>query len=99
MPKKPTVAGLQRINVGQVDEINHLRAVVDQRERDIKALREKQETELKAYRAQITVLLGDRDRLTATVEILSRRLMSPAAEHDVTRGGWRGANRNLESLR
>jgi multidrug resistance efflux pump len=42
-----------------------------------------------ALEAQIVVLQSDRDRLTATVEILSRRLASPAADRDVTRGGWR----------
>lgn len=39
--------------------------------------------------AQISVLLGDRDRLTATVEILARRLASPSADRDATRAGWR----------
>jgi len=38
------------------------------------------------------VLLGDRDALTRTIEVLSRRLASPAADRDPYRAGWRGAN-------
>lgn len=41
--------------------------------------------------AQIKVLQSDRDRLTTAVEVLSRRIVSPAAERDVTRAGWRYA--------
>lgn len=39
--------------------------------------------------AQLSVLRGDRARLTATIEILSRRLASPDAENDLARAGQR----------
>ena len=38
------------------------------------------------------VLQGDRDALTRTIEVLSRRLASPAADRNPYRAGWRGAN-------
>jgi chromosome segregation ATPase len=47
----------------------------------------------------IMVLQSDRDRLTATVETLSRRLASPAADEDPTRAGWRAGNAALEQYR
>jgi chromosome segregation ATPase len=42
--------------------------------------------------ARIGVLESDRDRLTTVVEVLARRLMSPTAEHDRSRAGWRALN-------
>lgn len=39
--------------------------------------------------AQIEVLSSDRDRLTTVVEVLSRRIVSPRAETDARRAGWR----------
>ena len=48
-----------------------------------------------AYEAHTIVLQGDRDALTRVVEVLSRRLASPAADHDPSRGGWRSANKNM----
>lgn len=38
------------------------------------------------------VLQGDRDRLTAALELCTRRLASPYAERQLARAGWRGAN-------
>jgi hypothetical protein len=38
---------------------------------------------------KLMVAHSDRDRLTTTVEILARRIVSPAAESDPTRAGWR----------
>ena len=46
-----------------------------------------------AVEAHNLVLQSDRDRLTATIEALSRRLASPTAERDASRAGWRAANR------
>lgn len=39
--------------------------------------------------AHIGVLQGDRDALTRTIEVLSRRLASPGADKDPARAGWR----------
>lgn len=39
--------------------------------------------------SRIGVLESDRDRLTTAVEVLARRLVSPAAEKDRSRAGWR----------
>lgn len=39
--------------------------------------------------SRIGVLQSDRDRLTTVVEVLARRLMSPIAEMDQSRAGWR----------
>lgn len=50
------------------------------------------ESRLQQQASQIAVLSSDRDRLTATVESLARRLASPTAETDRTRAGWRHAN-------
>lgn len=47
--------------------------------------------QLQKLHNHITVLQGDRDRLTAIVESLARRLASPSADYDPNRGGWRGA--------
>jgi chromosome segregation ATPase len=47
----------------------------------------------------ILVLQSDRDRLTATIEVLSRRLASPAADEDPTRAGWRAGNAALQEYR
>lgn len=41
------------------------------------------------YEAHIAVLQGDRDALTRTIEVLSRRLASPQADRDPVRAGWR----------
>ncbi len=46
---------------------------------------------------QLAVLQSDRDRLTATVEVLSRRLASPTADKDARRAGWRHANTLMPS--
>lgn len=40
------------------------------------------------------VLASDRDRLTTAVEVLARRIVSPAAETDPTRAGWRHVRRS-----
>lgn len=39
--------------------------------------------------SRIGVLESDRDRLTTVVEVLARRLVSPQAELDRSRAGWR----------
>jgi hypothetical protein len=49
--------------------------------------------EFDAVAAHNQVLQSDRDRLTATIESLARRLASPTAERDASRAGWRAANR------
>ncbi len=46
--------------------------------------------------SRIGVLESDRDRLTTVVEVLARRLMSPAAEKDRSRAGWRAMNDNFQ---
>lgn len=43
-------------------------------------------------KAREVVLLGDRDALTRALEVCTRRLASPTAEMDPSRGGWRSAN-------
>lgn len=43
--------------------------------------------------ARNMVLQSDRDRLTATIEVLARRLASPLSETDPSRAGWRSENR------
>lgn len=42
--------------------------------------------------SQLAVLQSDRDRLTAALEVCTRRLASPAADQDATRAGWRYAS-------
>jgi len=49
--------------------------------------------------AHIQVLLSDRDRLTAAIEILSRRLASPTADKHAHRAGWRAQNETPFPLR
>lgn len=44
-----------------------------------------------SYESHIAVLQGDRDALTRTIEVLSRRLASPGADKDPARAGWRAA--------
>ena len=51
----------------------------------------------KSFQDRLMVLQSDRDRLTATVEILARRLASPSADHDPARAGWRAANASIAS--
>lgn len=46
--------------------------------------------------SRIGVLESDRDRLTTVVEVLARRLMSPAAEKDRSRAGWRALTNQME---
>lgn len=41
----------------------------------------------------VVVLLSDRDRLTAALEVLTRRFASPHAEQDPSRAGWRASAR------
>jgi len=48
--------------------------------------------ELDAAHDHLTVLKSDRDRLTVALEVCTRRLASPGADRDLTRGGWRAAN-------
>lgn len=57
-------------------------------------VRVEQEHAIRMQQAQdhIAVLQGDRDALTRTIEVLSRRLASPAADLNVTRAGYRYAN-------
>jgi len=38
------------------------------------------------------VLLGDRDALTRALEVCARRLASPIADKDPSRGGWRAVS-------
>ena len=51
--------------------------------------RESAERRVKEQAAHIVVLQGDRDALTRTIEVLSRRLASPLADRDPVRAGWR----------
>lgn len=76
-------------------EVEALRSRVYGLESETRILRETAQQgthELQQARAHIQVLASDRDRLTATVEILSRRLASPAADSDPSRAGWRSTN-------
>lgn len=57
-------------------------------ERDVAHCEQQREKD----RAQIGVLQSDRDRLTAALEVVTRRLASPAAETVPSRAGWRAAN-------
>ena len=54
-----------------------------------------------SYEAHIAVLQGDRDALTRTIEVLSRRLASPQADRDPVRAGWRAqqALSNMKAAR
>jgi chromosome segregation ATPase len=52
--------------------------------------------DLKRANDHILVLQGDRDRLTTALEVCTRRLASPYADKDPSRGGWRSANQMTE---
>lgn len=73
-----------------------IRDLQDRLENALSALRlaERQQEQKEAHNL---VLQSDRDRLTATIEALSRRLASPSAETDATRAGWRSASRQHQA--
>lgn len=56
--------------------------------RDAERAADSRVLEIDQLRAHV-LLQGDRDALTRTIEVLARRLASPAADKDPSRGGWR----------
>lgn len=73
-------------------ELSHEQSATSELRRDLRGM-EHQVTNYKTQAVQmgsrIGVLESDRDRLTTVVEVLARRLVSPAAEMDRSRAGWR----------
>jgi hypothetical protein len=71
------------------DQLTQASRQVADRDLDIRRL----ETEIGRCHDHLLVLQSDRDRLTCALEVACRRLASPTADQDYTRGGWRATNR------
>jgi hypothetical protein len=89
--ERRTKAQLVLMLVQAESDLGACRRQNDELLRDYHAERDRFDQQRRELIAHKDVLLGDRDRLTATVEVLSRRLASPYADKDPVRGGWRGA--------
>jgi predicted RNase H-like nuclease (RuvC/YqgF family) len=89
---KRHIAGLTEMNEQYRRTAARLQEQVTEMKRDYEEERARFTRELSSLSDHAIVLQGDRDRLTATIEVLSRRLASPYADRDAIRGGWRGAN-------
>lgn len=103
--QKPDIGSLKRHNAGLLElnqqyqrEITRLQAQISEMKRDYDEELARFTRELSGLSDHAIVLQGDRDRLTATIEVLSRRLASPYADKDRIRGGWRGANQAMEPI-
>lgn len=68
------------------------RRLAEYRADAIKRIEEQNKSIISKFEAHILVLLGDRDALTRTLEVCTRRLASPTADRDPYRAGWRGVN-------
>jgi hypothetical protein len=90
--ERRTKAQLEHYLAQSNEIVTSLRKQNDETLRDYHDERERFARETAGLHDHILVLQGDRDRLTATIEILSRRLASPYADKDPIRGGWRWAN-------
>ncbi len=74
---------------GLQETIAKVQNLLEDRDLDVRRL----EKEIGRCHDHLTVLQSDRDRLTCALEVACRRLASPTADQDYTRGGWRAANR------
>ena len=92
MAKRATKAQReQELTIAHLEIRGQAKRIADLEER----LREETEftkDQIIRHEQHAVVLQGDRDVLTRATEVLSRRLVSPMADHDPARGGWRSGN-------
>jgi chromosome segregation ATPase len=73
-------------------QIEYLKSALDRAHEIHNEATKRHTAEIDQLRAHVLVLQGDRDALTRTLEVCTRRLSSPTADKDPSRGGWRSAN-------